>query len=280
MTYTEDKSQKIWRTLQKELQESQSRVDTMFKSALNSADFLKYLKNNKNKLNILDIKHIKIRFKQYGKLIITPVIIADKGRLYMETSYYPLSINYFNNVRISISDKIVFSCHYMERLIERGNITSVKELKHELVKRQKLWKDSNWRKTYGRVDVSTDTIQISRDSVSFCEFEMGEKKSEAVYKSILFIKDLSKRKKLIIDHMLDKVKSGLCILATHEIPNSINEADNVIELSKVRTDGIIEDFSLKEVRSSNKKQIKKNVNTFTEYLETYDPTSRMFVERF
>ena len=279
MIPTEKKSKQIWNNFQKELQESQKRVDTKLKLAESSADFLKYLKNNSNKLNILDVIYTKEKYKQYGKLIITPLIFTENGRLYMETAYYPLSTSYFSMMRLSISDKIEFSRHYMERLIERKNIISIKELKHEIGKRNKLWKESNWAKDLGGLDVSTAFILVYRDSVSFCDFESSNIACVGVFKTFLPYEDLSRRKKEIVDYILNKVGSEACFLATHDLPDSINEADNIIESTRVRTHGPIEDALIYDVTSNKFKQNKKSLKNFVDYLETYDPTSLNFIDR-
>ncbi|PSV98969.1 hypothetical protein [Photobacterium lipolyticum] len=275
---TAEQSKLIWKELQGKLQNSQERVNNQLCSAKDSSTFLSYLTRNKSDLNIFDAMFVDVKCKHYGKLIITPLLFVENGRVYVETAYYPTSKKQFKNLRISISNYMVFSNHYMERLIERKGISTIQDLKLNIYDRLTTVDDSNLTKEIGGLDITTEFILIFRDSVSFCDCEFGDNQEcVVVAKTIVTVNQLSLKQKEIIEYILNKIGSDGCFLATSSIPNSVLEANNVIEATKNRTSGIYETWMEKEITNNmtkgDYKYEKKWIKSFVNYLEGYDPTS-------
>lgn len=93
---------------------------------------------------------------------------------------------YFGKLRIAISNKFSISNHYMERLIERKNITTTDEVKNFIKEYFNKMDESNFRYEVGGLDISTEFIIVSRDSVSFCDLEIDSTQHcETVMKTII-----------------------------------------------------------------------------------------------
>lgn len=230
---TPEQAKVIWKELQDELNISQDKINNQLRSARGYLPLLRFLENNCKKLNIFDVQFLDVKFGHYGKLIKTQLIIPENGRLYLETAYYPTAKKYFGKLRIAISNLTVFSNHYMERLIERKNITSVGELKDEIIEGLNSVDRSNLTQETGGLDITTEFILVYRDSVSFCDCEIDDNNEcVAVRKTIITDNEFTKKQKEIVDYILDRIGSDACFLATSSIPNSTLEADNVIEGTK------------------------------------------------
>ncbi|MEW6997469.1 hypothetical protein AADZ86_07180 [Colwelliaceae bacterium BS250] len=268
----------IWKNLQQNLVIAQDKINLKFKRTQEYPTFLKFLKSNIDVLNIVNLKLMDSKFGHYGKLIQTQLIIPENGRLYLETAYYPLSKKYFGKKRLSISNKFEYSKHYMERLIERKNITSILDIKNELVDSLEKLGNSNFTQQIGGLDLSTAFIILHKGSVSFCDLEIDEDQTAmAVMKTIITDKELSNNKKEMIDYILNATKSDSCFLATYDIPETFVEADNVIEDTKKRTNGIAISWEEQEIRkmmgNGSFNSEKKALKAFVSYLEAYDTDS-------
>jgi hypothetical protein len=271
----------IWKELQQELITSQDKVNWKLKASKENSVFLKFLEANFDDLNILDVDYINFKFGHYGKLITTQLIIPKNGRLYFEKAYYPLAKKYFGKLRLSISNRFVFSKHYMERLIERKNITSIQDIKKEISDSFKKLDDSNFTKEIGGLDISTGFILLFRDSVSFCDLEIDDNNiAEAVMKTVITENELKGNQKEIIDYILNVTKTDSCFLATYDIPRSIGEADKIIEDTKKRTSGLAINWMEHEIQKTVVKgsynSDKKYLKAFIGLLENYDPNSPKF----
>jgi hypothetical protein len=268
----------IWKELQQELITSQDKVNHKLKISKSHPSFLKYLESNFDYLNIMDVVCLDCKFGHYGKLIRTQLIIPENGRLYFEVAYYPLAKRYFGKVRISISNRFVFSNHYMERLIERKNIASIQGIKKEILDGFKKLDNSNFTQEIGGLDMSTGFILIHRNSVSFCDLEIdGNNVAKAVMKTVITDNELNGNKKEIIDYILNVTKSDSCFLATYEIPKTIVEADDIIEDTKRRTSGLavswMENEIQKKIVKDSSNSEKKYLKAFVALLEAYDINS-------
>jgi len=268
----------IWKELQQELITSQDKVNHKLKISKSHPSFLKYLESNFDYLNVMDVVCLDCKFGHYGKLIRTQLIIPENGRLYFEVAYYPLAKRYFGKVRISISNRFVFSNHYMERLIERKNIASIQGIKKEILDGFKKLDNSNFTQEIGGLDMSTGFILIHRNSVSFCDLEIdGNNVAKAVMKTVITDNELNGNKKEIIDYILNVTKSDSCFLATYEIPKTIVEADDIIEDTKRRTSGLavswMENEIQKKIVKDSSNSEKKYLKAFVALLEAYDINS-------
>ncbi len=270
----------IWKDIQKGLEISQNKINLKLMQTQEPSIFYKFLESNIDVLNIIHLSLLDFKFGHYGKLIQTLLIVPENGRLYLETAYYPLSKNHFGHKRISISNKYEYTKHYMERLIERKKITSILEIKNELLVSLKKLGSSNFTRKVGGIDVSTAFIILHKNSVSFGALEIGDNISTAVMKTIITDNELSKNKKEMIKYILNATKSDSCLLVAFDIPKTFVEADNVIEDTKKRTNGITGDWEFMTVfknmgRGSSYRE-KKVLKEFVSHLETYDPDSPKF----
>ncbi|EHR6739116.1 hypothetical protein ACXIUJ_23805 [Vibrio parahaemolyticus] len=276
-----DRAVLLWKNIQDEIFSAQKKVDYKFKSCTDFKQFYNFLKFNADSLNVIDIELFDIKFLQYGKIIKTTLIIPENGRLYCESAYYPLSKKYFGKLRIAISNKFSISNHYMERLIERKNITKTGEVKNFIKEYFKKMDESNFRYEVGGLDISTEFIIVSRDSVSFCDLEIDSTQHcETVMKTIITENEFTIINKKMVTYILDKTNSEVCFLATHTIPKTTIEADNVIEDTKKRTSGTPyswEEIEMyKNIPSSSFKSDKKLIKAFVDYLGKYDPNSSKY----
>ena len=274
-------AKEIWKELQQELIVSQDKVNWKLKTSKDNMALFKFLESNIEDLNILDVNFINFKFGHYGKLITTQLIFPENGRLYFEKAYYPLAKKYYGKLRLSISNRFVFSKHYMERLIERKNITSIQGIKKEISDSFQKLDNSNFTKEIGGLDISTGFILLYRDSVSFCDLEIGDNNiSEAVMKTVIAENELKENQKIIINYILDVTKSDSCFLAAYDIPRTKGEADNLIEDTKKRTSGLainwMEHEIQKNVAKGSYNRDKKYLKAFVGLLENYDPNSPKF----
>lgn len=268
----------IWKKVQDDLIASQDKVNTKLKSCKDSQAFHKFLVSNVDTLNVIDIDFLDYKFGHYGKLIKTVLIIPEKGRLYLECAYYPLSKKYFRKLRIAISNKFSISNHYMERLIERKSLTSLKEVKKEISDCFEKMDASNFTKEIGGLDISTAFIILNRDSVLFCDLEIDENHiCEAVMKTVITGNELTRKKKEMINYILNATESESCFLAAYDIPKTSIEADNIIEDTRKRTSGSSLSWEEQEIyKNMGKRKFyseKNYLKGFIDYLGKYDPYS-------
>lgn len=275
---TTNQAKTIWNNIQNDLLASQDKVNKKLRSYKDPQTFYKFLESNIDSLNIIEVDFLNYKFNHYGKIIKTALIIPEKGKLYLEVAYYPLSKKYFRKLRISISNKFSISNHYMERLIERKRLTSLQEVKQEISEGFKKMDASPFTKEIGGLDISTGFIILNRDSVSFCDLEIDDHNTcEAVMKTIITEKELTIKKKEIIDYILNVTKSETCFLATYDIPSNTAEADNIIEDTRKRTSGLpisYEEVEIyKKMEKAGKSSDKAYIKAFVDYLGKYDPNS-------
>ncbi len=273
----------LWKDIQEELIVAQKKVDNKFRECSDYKEFYNFLKLNVNNLNLVDVEFFDIKFKHYGKIIKTTLLIPEHGRLYFEVAYYPLSKKYFKKLRVSISNKFSVSNHYMERLIERKGVDSISKVKGFIVNNFKKMDESNFIKNIGGLDISTEFIVLNTDSVSFCDLEINDDKvCEAVMKTIITENELTAINKKMIGYILEKTESETCLLATHAIPKTEIEADNVIEGTRKRTSGLLgswEEVEMYKNISSSPSSFSHEqqfIKAFVDYLGRYDPNSTKY----
>lgn len=267
----------IWKKIQEDLLVAQEKINLKFQTTSDPLAFLKFIESNLNVLNILDITYFDIKFGHYGKILKTQLLFPENGRLYLETAYYPLAKKYFGKRRIAISNKTVFANHYMQRLIQRNNISSIVDIKNALTDSLENFNESEFTKKMGGFDVSTAFINLHKDSISFGDLEIDDDKTcMAVMKTVLTANEISKKKQEMIDYILEKTQSKSCSLPTFDLPQTFVEADNIIEDTKNCTSGSPISWEEQEIMNNMQKgkfNKGKEINAFVCYLETYDVNS-------
>ncbi|WP_419533534.1 hypothetical protein [Endozoicomonas sp.] len=275
------KTSETWKSIQSELISAQDKINRKFLISKNHQEFLRFLRNDIEKLNILKVDFLDQNYSRYGKIITTKTIIPENGRLYFETVYYPLSKKCFRMKRIAILNGFVYSKHYMERLIERKSTNSMKKIKEEILERFIEIENYKFTQEIGGLDISNDFILVYKNSISFCVLEIQDNDIfEAVMKTVITENELTSNQRMMIDYILGKTNSDSCFLAAYDMPRTFNEADNVIEDTKKRTSGskrgYVGDKIHEKVGDAKFKRDKKVIKAFANYLEAYDPESPKF----
>lgn len=270
---TRSEAQKIWKRLQTEIQTANEQVLYRAVSSASPSAFLNFLERHHEKLNYWQPEFSTFKAGQYGKVIAAKAMIAENGFLYLETVYYPTSPQRFGDF-FSIDCIDTYSNHYVERLIERKNIHTLKALKNEITHQDNRIKNSDFLKDFGCVDLTSDYLLIFRDMVVFGYGEISDRNvAKLIRKSLITENEFKGNQQEIINFVLDEFGKEACLLTTHELPRNLSEAKNVIQdtLQRLRVVDPEERILGKEFKMDQYKQDKKMAKQFTRYLEKFDP---------
>lgn len=262
-----------WLRLQNEINEAHIEVNSRIVSSKNPGAFYNYLQRHHENLNHFQPYETDVKIGHYGKVIIVQLLFADNGFLFIETAYYPTAPNHWGK-RISVDSIDTYSNHYMERLIERKNISTLQELKTEIITRKELFDNTQFTNTEGGLNIVSEFLIVYRDLVVFCDSELDDNGiAKMVRKSLITNNEFKGNQENIINYILDEFQSDACLLTTYEIPRTINEAKKILEDTKKRLSirsqiEIVTKEAIPNGYRANKKQIKQ----FTKYLEHYDPS--------
>ena len=277
-------AKRIWKNIYQELLDGQRNVDHRFNYARSEQNFREFITNNQHSLNIIQSTYLNYKCGHYGKILVTRLVFPENDRLYLETSFYPLSKNVFpTKLRISMSDKFVYSKHFMERLIERKNFTTSKAVKKYIKQSFGELSAATLIRGIGAVDVSTAFIIVQGDTVSYGDLEINEETGTAVLKTIVSANELYPNQLEIIKFILSETGLKTCLLLAHELPQTKNEASNLIIDTPKFTDDtdfrkVLDVFS-KNVSKQNRKPDNKVIKGLVSTLQLYDPTSPEFLSK-
>lgn len=265
----------LWATWSKQINDAQREVTKRLFSS-NPTTFFNFLDRHHARLNCYKPYQTELKVGYYGKVIIYDLLFVEDGRLYTEKAHYPTSTKSWGN-RISVDNQVMYTKHYMERLIERKNIETFEALKAELRTDYLNVNQSDFISKFGRLDIDTDHIIVQRDQVSFCDYQTMENDVGGILrKSLITADDFKGRQSEVVNHILDKLDVTCAVITTHEIPRSIAEANNAIEdtLKRVTTSGYWGDkfFNESQSTSADKKKFNKQAHKqLFNFLQAYDP---------
>ncbi|WP_413112129.1 hypothetical protein [Thaumasiovibrio sp. DFM-14] len=263
----------VWSKLQREIIEGHAEVCRRLTTS-RPTSFYNFLHRHYARTNHFEPKIIT-KLKYYGNVMFCLLLHVEHGHLYIEYAYYPMSLERFGT-RIAIDAKDTYSRHYVERLIERKKVKTLAELKTEVIDQFSRISDSNFRIVEGRIDVCTDIVLLFDDMVVFGVVEENDDGSvTATRKSMLTNNELTSKQHEIVQFILGRFDLPVCVLATHEIPRTHNEALNVIEDTRKRIrldDDELPQISTKESHPRTTNALHKKIDkAFFKFLQAYDP---------
>ncbi|SBT15889.1 hypothetical protein [Vibrio celticus] len=267
-------AKKTWKRLQQQIMQSHEQISNRLNNSTNPNAFIAFLTQQKEVSNHFELAGSKDKYGIYGKLLIGKCLYAEKGRLYIENVYYPLSKKRFGD-RIAIDAIDTYSGHYIERLIDRKGIKTLSALKAEIAEQYARYKEAGFAQQYGVMDVDSDFIIVYRDMVVFSEGEVDEdNEARIVRKSFITQKEFKGNNQEIINFVLNCLDVEACLLTTHALPESQTEAINVIEDTFKRITNYkeqIETVTGEAPPMSGFKVDHKQIRLFEKYLRKYDP---------
>ncbi|WP_146162180.1 hypothetical protein [Vibrio splendidus] len=271
-----DFAAKRWKQIQKEIQQSHETISQRLLLAPTPTSFAAFLEAQEVKSNHFGLNYIDQKIGIYGKMYAGQCLFVEKGHLYIENIYYPLSRQRFGT-RIAIDAIDTYSSHYVEQLIDRKKIHTLAELKSEIAEQFKKYNNSGFAKQYGMMDVDSDFLVIYRDMGVFNYGEIDDQNTARVMrKSFITKNEFKGNQEEIINFILNKLGVEACILTTYAIPRTFNEANNAIEdtLKRVRDFKTqMEIVTRKSMKLEGFKAEKRQVRLFVKYLSKYDPNS-------
>tara|TARA_Y100000588_G_scaffold43751_1_gene41521 strand:- start:1395 stop:2213 length:819 start_codon:yes stop_codon:yes gene_type:complete len=264
----------IWQRLQVEINTAHTEVSNRQRSSIRPDSFYNYLCAHHENTNHFRPIRSEVKIGYYGKVIVAELLFAENGFLYTETAYYPTAPFHWGK-RLSVDNIDTYSNHYMERLIERKNITTLTELKNEITTRQNMFDATCFTRTEGGLNIDTEYLIVYRDMVVFCNSELCNGIAKSVRKTLITDKEFKGEQSNIIDYVLNEFGTDACLLTTHEIPRTLAQAKNVIEDTKQRLSvGSQFEIITKKPFPTGRHADKKFIKQFVKYLEHYDPTIR------
>ena len=271
-----DFAEKRWKQIQQEIQQSHETISQRLLLAPTATSFAAFLEAQEVKSNHFGLNYINQKIGIYGKMYTGQCLFVEKGHLYIDNIYYPLSRQRFGT-RIAIDAIDTYSSHYVEQLIDRKKIHTLAELKSEIAEQFKKYNNSGFAKQYGMMDVDSDFLVIYRDMVVFNYGEIDDQNTARVMrKSFITKNEFKGNQEEIINFILNKLGVEACILTTYAIPRTFNEANNAIEdtLKRVRDFKTqMEIVTRKSMKLEGFKAEKRQVRLFVKYLSKYDPNS-------
>jgi hypothetical protein len=283
MALPENEAKRIWKKLQVEIMTGHQEVSTRLIQSTTPEAFYNYLNRHHARTNHFEPERSVKPIPVYGKVIECLLLYVENSRLFFDMAYYPTTAERFGE-RIAIENDDPCSSHYMERLIQRKNITSLQALKQELTLQRKKIRDARFNELVGQIDVTTDYLLLFPDTI-ICGY--GEKcddgKHRIIRKTIITQAEFKPQQQEIIDYILNEFETRTCLLATNTLPLTINEAKNVIEDTRKRLAiPVPKSYNHSDKKLTTlalKKQKKKLAEQKSAMIQHYDPVFNSAMER-
>ncbi|SHO59076.1 hypothetical protein [Vibrio quintilis] len=276
MPLSESEVKKIWQRLQDEILGAHHQVNKRLCESQTPQAFLNYLSRHHLRTNHFEPVVTSCKLGQYGKTIVVGLLFVENGFLYPETAYYPMSLQRFGT-RISVDAADSYSSHYMERLIQRKEVTTLEALKKEVIYQRDRYSSAGFSENLGKLNVDTDFLVIFPDAIICCYGEENDEGiAKVVRKTLITQDDFIGNQQKIIDYILKQFGRDACILATHALPRSVKEAQNAVEdtLKRISVVNHVEKIIEEPLRCTGFKSDKKLKKQFIKYLEHFDPIFR------
>ncbi|KOY37031.1 hypothetical protein [Vibrio parahaemolyticus] len=262
MKITEDIAKKLWATWHNEIAANLTYINKTLITSKSPAHFSNWLKKNGSNYNH-HYTTITDKTKHYGNVLFSVLVHAEKGRMYFEKAFYPLSKGTFKR-RISIDMGIELTKHFVERFILRWQTQTLQELERMILAEIIMPHLRHGVNTnLGLFDVTTQAIFITENSLMHLDILMEENVVRHI--TVLSNSDLSKRKQDMVEYILSTSGQTEIALACTELPRTTTEADNVLMSTKARQtepmNYIDQEF-----------YVGKEKNMMFKMLKNYDPT--------
>lgn len=269
------KAKELWDIWSQQLVDARKEVEDRLLSSTPES-FYNYLSRHHHRLHCYEPSMSELKVGYYGKLIIVDLLYVESGRIFFEKVHYPTSPKYWK-IPIAVDNQTMFTKHYVERLIQRKNIETLADLKTSLILDFFYINNSEFVEKVGRLDIACDHLIIQRDCVVFCDYQIqdGGLYGGSLRKSLITNREFKGNQQEIVDYILQTLDVSVAILATQEIPRTVEEASKVIEDTYKRTtneDRWIDNcFGTDDIKNKVKRNKLYHKYLF-EFLQDYDPT--------